>query len=354
MLSTLILYGLITTLTNAILAPGQLESLVGKTTEENGIAWIKAFTCTHHQSYVYDAPFNDQTGFIEYAKYATSIKMITPNSNIEVYAQECNSQIISMNNGYDFSFTCDANTHKVTGYSNKNAWVGSNSYVANSCYPATGVGQFPRPLATSMFHACNNGPGFHMIPANNDCAVNGQTVIDVYLGFDDQLSVDCQNNPIPFGPAQTRDCSVLAIDEFLLQCSSAFPSTQQQVTDLDNRLTQNTNDITQLQNDLNNGNTVVTTEIQQLQTDIDNINGRFDLFAAKSIGNFNIDGNNGNKNNGFGLKDGIIILLLIGNLITMFYIYCWKKNKGVNNKKHVYVSPIDDDSDVEQLNPVKV
>ncbi len=51
---------------------GQLESLVGKTTEENGIAWIKAFTCTHHQSYVYDAPFNDQTGFIE---YATSIKL---------------------------------------------------------------------------------------------------------------------------------------------------------------------------------------------------------------------------------------------------------------------------------------
>eukprot|EP01084_Bolivina_argentea_P291312 500657_1 len=76
-----------------------------------------------------------------------------------------------------------------------------------------------------------------------------------------------------YAQAGQRDCSVLAIDEFLLQCSSAFPSTQQQVTDLDNRLTQNTNDITQLQNDLNNGNTVVTTEIQQLQTDIDNVNG---------------------------------------------------------------------------------
>eukprot|EP01083_Nonionella_stella_P288491 981683_1 len=34
----------------------------------------------------------------------------------------------------------------------------------------------------------------------------------------------------------TRDCSVLAIDEFLLQCSSEFPAAQQQIMDLDNRL----------------------------------------------------------------------------------------------------------------------
>eukprot|EP01083_Nonionella_stella_P220770 789529_1 len=78
----------------------ELESLVGKTTEENGIAWIKAFTCNQGELshvYVYDTPFNDVNGFIEYAKYATSIKFITPNSNIEVYAQECNSQVLSMN-----------------------------------------------------------------------------------------------------------------------------------------------------------------------------------------------------------------------------------------------------------------
>eukprot|EP01084_Bolivina_argentea_P275512 469884_1 len=34
----------------------------------------------------------------------------------------------------------------------------------------------------------------------------------------------------------TRDCSVLAIDEFLLRCSSEFPAAQQQIIDSDNRL----------------------------------------------------------------------------------------------------------------------
>eukprot|EP01084_Bolivina_argentea_P275614 470072_1 len=161
----------------------------------------------------------------------------------------------------------------------------------------------------------------------------------------------------------TRDCSVLAIDEFLLQCSSEFPLVQQQGMDLDNRIntletnlqtqiTQNTNDITQVQNDLNSGNSIVTTEIQQLQTDVDNVNARIDLFAAKAVGNFNIDGNNGNNNNGLGFTDGIIIILLIVNFMTMSYIYCWKKNNSVNNKKH-YALPIDD-CDVEQLNQVKM
>eukprot|EP01083_Nonionella_stella_P152272 487771_1 len=118
-----------------------------------------------------------------------------------------------------------------------------------------------------------------------------------------------------------RDCSVLAIDEFLLQCSSAFPSTQQQVTDLDNRLTQNTNDITQLQNDLNNGNTVVTTEIQQLQTDVDNVNARIDLYAAKSV-NGMIDSSHSNDLNNFNVsvKDVFIILLMAVNLVVMVYI----------------------------------
>eukprot|EP01084_Bolivina_argentea_P275608 470064_1 len=146
----------------------------------------------------------------------------------------------------------------------------------------------------------------------------------------------------------TRDCSVLAIDEFLLQCSSEFPAAQQQIMDLDNRLItletnlqgqidQNAIDIGQLQTDLANGNTGVTTQIQQLQADIDDANARIDLFAAKSPGVFNIDGNDSNNIiNGITLTDAIIGLLLIANAILMCYIYCWKKNNKIGNKKHVY------------------
>ncbi len=113
-----------------------------------------------------------------------------------------------MNNGYELSFTIDANTHKITWFSHTNAWVGSTSYVVNSCYSSTGgVGQFPRALDTSMFHACQNGGGFHIIlGSNNACA---ERIIDVYLGFDDQLSVDCQNNPIPFAPGVSKYPSIV-------------------------------------------------------------------------------------------------------------------------------------------------
>ncbi len=54
---------------------GQLPSLVGLTTGENGVVWGKA----------------------PYAKYATSIKLVTADGSNSVYANECSNQILELN-----------------------------------------------------------------------------------------------------------------------------------------------------------------------------------------------------------------------------------------------------------------
>eukprot|EP01084_Bolivina_argentea_P275609 470065_1 len=331
---------------------GQLEGLGGKTTEENGIAWAKAFSCDQDaQSVVYDDPFNDLNGFIDLAQYATSIKFVS--ASYSTYATECSNPVYNLNNGKELSYTTNENTGTLTGYANQNNWNDNTNLMWNSCYGGHPSGdQYPFDISKSIYWACNNGAGLLVLPTTISgygtiqCHWNGEKKMDIYLGFDTSLQTDCYGNTLT-GPS-SRDCSVLAIDEFLLQCSSEFPAAQQQIMDLDNRLItletnlqgqidQNAIDIGQLQTDLANGNTGVTTQIQQLQADIDDANARIDLFAAKSPGVFNIDGNDSNNIiNGITLTDAIIGLLLIANAILMCYIYCWKKNNKIGNKKHVY------------------
>eukprot|EP01084_Bolivina_argentea_P275615 470073_1 len=169
------------------------------------------------------------------------------------------------------------------------------------------------------------------------------------------IDTSCLANPTIEYPTTTspRDCSVLAIDEFLLQCSAAFPATQQQVTDLDNRITtlettlqsqvdQNVVDISQLQTDVASGSTNVNTQIQQMQTDMDNVNGRIDLFAAKVPNGMLVD-DYANKP-GIKMTDGVIVALLICNFIIMSYVYCYGK-MDKNSKE--YSMACDEELDME-------
>eukprot|EP01084_Bolivina_argentea_P073592 133535_1 len=91
------------------------------------------------------------------------------------------------------------------------------------------------------------------------------------------IQATCITNSSEPAASTTRDCSVLAIDEFLSQCSNEFSAQTTSIGDLDvkittletnlnDQITVNTNDITQLQTDLANGNTGATTQIQTLQS----------------------------------------------------------------------------------------
>eukprot|EP01084_Bolivina_argentea_P275607 470063_1 len=146
----------------------------------------------------------------------------------------------------------------------------------------------------------------------------------------------------------TRDCSVLAIDEFLLQCSSEFPAQTMAVTDLDTRITTmetdlqtdintNTGDISQLKTDLTNGNTGTTSQISTLQQSIDDVNARIDLYAAKSV-NGMIDSSHSNDLNNFNVsvKDVFIILLMAVNLVVIVYIYCYRNGNSKTLKQVSY------------------
>eukprot|EP01084_Bolivina_argentea_P090787 163517_1 len=156
----------------------------------------------------------------------------------------------------------------------------------------------------------------------------------------------CQTTGNPVG---TRDCTVLAIDEFLLQCSNEFSAQTVSVSDLDSRITasetnlnqqisNNIDDIIQLQTDLQNGNTGTAQQIADLQSGIVDVNARIDLFAAKAPVMAMIDESHSNGNNfGVAFKDLVIILLLVSNLGVMCYIHCYK---GESVKKTVILDEI--------------
>eukprot|EP01084_Bolivina_argentea_P275610 470066_1 len=331
---------------------GQLEGLGGKTTEENGIAWAKAFSCDQDaQSVVYDDPFNDLNGFIDLAQYATSIKFVS--ASYSTYATECSNPVYNLNNGKELSYTTNENTGTLTGYANQNNWNDNTNLMWNSCYGGHPSGdQYPFDISKSIYWACNNGAGLLVLPTTISgygtiqCHWNGEKKMDIYLGFDTSLQTDCYGNTLT-GPS-SRDCSVLAIDEFLLQCSSEFPAQTMAVTDLDTRITTmetdlqtdintNTGDISQLKTDLTNGNTGTTSQISTLQQSIDDVNARIDLYAAKSV-NGMIDSSHSNDLNNFNVsvKDVFIILFMVVNLVVMVYIYCYRNGNSKTLKQVSY------------------
>eukprot|EP01083_Nonionella_stella_P288492 981685_1 len=331
---------------------GQLEGLGGKTTEENGIAWAKAFSCDQDaQSVVYDDPFNDLNGFIDLAQYATSIKFVS--ASYSTYATECSNPVYNLNNGKELSYTTNENTGTLTGYANQNNWNDNTNLMWNSCYGGHPSGdQYPFDISKSIYWACNNGAGLLVLPTTISgygtiqCHWNGEKKMDIYLGFDTSLQTDCYGNTLT-GPS-SRDCSVLAIDEFLLQCSSEFPAQTMAVTDLDTRITTmetdlqtdintNTGDISQLKTDLTNGNTGTTSQISTLQQSIDDVNARIDLYAAKSVIGM-IDSSHSNDLNNFNVsvKDVFIILFMVVNLVVMVYIYCYRNGNGKALKQVSY------------------
>eukprot|EP01084_Bolivina_argentea_P250914 420598_1 len=187
---------------------GPLGDLVGKTHLENGIAWAKAFVCDEDaQSIVYSEPFNDLNGFINYAQYATSIKFAS--LSYSTYATECSNPIYNLNNGKELSYRTDESTGKIEFNADTGNWNGSpdlmsNTWQRNNCHGDVNFvsSEYPFDISKSIYWACNNQKGLHILPTTNtvfnaiQCHWNGERKMDVYLGFDASLQIDCYGNPL--------------------------------------------------------------------------------------------------------------------------------------------------------------
>eukprot|EP01083_Nonionella_stella_P042967 115969_1 len=133
-------------------------------------------------------------------------------------------------------------------------------------------------------------------------------------------------------PVKTRDCSVLAIDDFLLECSTEFETQTTDIQGLKDQIAAMNNKLDNAGNDIEIEGKTLSTVVADLQSDIDACEGRFDSFAAQSIQNkMNIDSENNTQMLSFiGMKlsDILIIVLLSVNLMVMRYIHCYRGSKG--------------------------
>eukprot|EP01084_Bolivina_argentea_P291360 500738_1 len=117
-----------------------------------------------------------------------------------------------------------------------------------------------------------------------------------------------------FEPEKTRDCSVLAIDDFLLECSTEFETQTTDIQGLKDQIAAMNDKLDNAGNDIEIDGKTLSTVVTDLQSDIDACEGRFDSFAAQSIQNkMNIDSENNTQMLSFiGMKlsDILIIVLL--------------------------------------------
>eukprot|EP00484_Ammonia_sp_Unknown_P026360 CAMPEP_0197023880 /NCGR_PEP_ID=MMETSP1384-20130603/4520_1 /TAXON_ID=29189 /ORGANISM="Ammonia sp." /LENGTH=388 /DNA_ID=CAMNT_0042452171 /DNA_START=17 /DNA_END=1183 /DNA_ORIENTATION=+ len=360
-----------------------LSTLQASATVENGIAWVLAIEGVTG-AWTYSAPFNDRAGFVDIAQYATSIKFVSASGSYSIYATECSNPVWAINNGYEASFTVDESTGLITGYANTANWIGDTQYMSNSCYAGLAVGQAPRSLNDIIYHACgNSGGGVHVEGDNGNAKFHSlEDGANVFLGFDDAWSTDCYGNDI-----SARDCSILAIDNFLLHCSDEFAAQNAELDGLDSqitavetrlttaeesiqtnadaitnlqsadsaldaRITTNEGDITALQSE----ESTMSSEISQLQTDVVALNARVDLFAnfaAQSAPVGLVDGGEAASDSISALswKDMAMFSLLIVNLVMMCF-NCFRGFCQTKRRKYVGVA-MDDESDFGEVRAFK-
>jgi hypothetical protein len=369
-----------------------LSALQAQATVQDGIAWVKAIGAVNNAAWTYEAPFNDRAGFVDIAQYATSIKFVSGTGTYTMWANECSNPVWNLNNGYELSYTTNQDTGLITGFANTQNWQTDTTrrYMTSSCYDGTGVGQPPRSLTNVIYHACGTGDGgLHVFGTNGRADMNGKEGrIDVYLGFDEAWSTDCYGNSI-----SARDCSILAIDNFLLHCSDEFAAQNgdldalsSDLTALDQRVgaaeaaiqtnadsisalqaadsalearaTQNEADIAALQTELSS---TISDEIAQLQDDVAEVNARIDLFAsfaAQSAPGAMIDGGESASSSVFSswsMKDTAMFSLLTMNLVLMMFICCREglyKTGGGKRRKYVSVA-MNDESDINEAQAFK-
>eukprot|EP01084_Bolivina_argentea_P319251 553748_1 len=121
------------------------------------------------------------------------------------------------------------------------------------------------------------------------------------------------------GECSGRDCTVLAIDSFLTECSNEFMSAEMRVDELG----------VEIDNIKNDGATAAQ-QITDIQKSVDDLNAQFDLLSAHAP-SFGMINDNVSENTilGLGLKDLIIIVLLLSNLVIMWYVFnCRKSNNA--------------------------
>eukprot|EP01083_Nonionella_stella_P301369 1033509_1 len=191
--------------------PG-LDPLIGNLDVSGGIGWIKAFECDKiNTDFSYQSPFVDITSFVDFSKYAISVKLVPNNASnpadYEVQTVQCGNPIWNLNNGWEMSYTTDPDTGFITGQADHiNDWIGTSTAkarLANTCIEdgaGAAIGSNPHPLNSGLvYQACGNAVGIHLSHTTQwkwcewTSKADGQG-IDLYLGFDPELATDCRTS----------------------------------------------------------------------------------------------------------------------------------------------------------------